>query len=134
MIRASVNLTFAACADDVAGTILLIAKKRAAAMNAFLFVRLRRIGRRIWSLWITRDSAFVCKRLVIVRAIPVTAPFPHVAGHVINTVPIWWKRFHGRNPGVTVFASIFHWKFPLPGVGHPFAAGAKFVAPHIHLS
>jgi len=43
MIRAGVDFAFAAGTDDVARAIVFIAKKRAAAMNAFLLVRLSRI-------------------------------------------------------------------------------------------
>ena len=43
MIRAGVDFAFAARADDVARTILIVAKKRAAAMDALLLVRLGRI-------------------------------------------------------------------------------------------
>ena len=45
MVGAGVDFAFAARADDVARTILLIAKKRAAAMDAFLLVRLSWIKR-----------------------------------------------------------------------------------------
>ena len=83
MIGARVDFAFAACADDVAGTILLIAKKRAAPMDALLLVRLSWIKRRIRPLWIARDSAFAGERLVVIRAIPVAAPFPNVTGYVV---------------------------------------------------
>ena len=39
MIRASVDFAFAACADDVTRTILIVAKKRAAAVDALFLVR-----------------------------------------------------------------------------------------------
>ena len=39
MIRASVDLAFAARADDVARAILFVAKKRAPAMDALFLVR-----------------------------------------------------------------------------------------------
>src|SRR6266436_1856086 len=104
MIRARVKFAFAACADDVAGTILLIAKKRAAPMDPFLLVRLSRIKRRIGSLWIARDFAFVGEHLVVIGAIPVAAPFPNVAGHVVKPVAIGRKRFHLGDAYVTVFA------------------------------
>src|SRR6478672_7159571 len=100
-------------------------------MDALLLVRLRWIQWRIWPLRIARDSAFVCERFIVIRAIPIAAPFPYVAGHVVKTVAILRKRFHRCDAGVTVFARILHWKFSLPRVGHPFAAGTKFIAPSI---
>src|SRR5206468_9661133 len=94
MIGARVDFALAACADDVAGTILLIAKKRAAPMDALLLVRLSRIKCRIRPLWIARDSAFAGERLVVIRAIPITAPFPNVAGYVVEPIAIRRKRIH----------------------------------------
>ena len=43
MIGAGVDFAFAARADDVARTVLIVAKKRAAAMDALFLVRLGRI-------------------------------------------------------------------------------------------
>ena len=83
---------------------------------------------------VARHSAFVRQRLVVIRAIPIAAPFPYVAGHVVKTVAIWRKRFHRCDAFVTVFARILHWKFSLPRVGHPLAAGTKIIAPDICLS
>src|SRR6266704_1811544 len=74
MIRAGVDLAFAARADDVARAILVVAKKRAAAMHALLLVRLRRIKWGIRTLRIVRDTAFVRKLLVVIRAIPIATP------------------------------------------------------------
>ena len=88
MIGTGVDFAFAACADDIAGTILLVAKERAAAMNAFLFVRLSGIEWCVRSLRIVRDAAFIRYCLVVTRAIPIAAPFPNVAGHVVKAVAI----------------------------------------------
>src|SRR5437764_5441625 len=114
MIGARVDFPFAAGTDDIAGTILLVAKERTAAMNAFLLVGLRGIVWRVRSLRIVRNSTFVCEHLVIIRPIPIGAPFPNVAGHVVKAVTIWRKRFHRGDAGETVFACIFRGKFSLP--------------------
>src|SRR5882724_4682140 len=103
-------------------------------MHALLLVRLGGIERRIGTLWIARDSTFVGQGLVIIGTIPIAAPFPDIALHVVQTVAIRWKRFHRRNAGIPIFNRVFHWKFSLPGIGHPFPTGAKFVAPHVSLS
>src|SRR6476659_7719592 len=119
MVRPSVHFAFAARADDVPRAILLIAKKRAAAMDSLLLVRLIGIQWRLGPLRIARHSAFVYERFIVIRPIPVGAPFPNVPGHVVKAVAIWRERFHRRDAFVTVFACIFHWKFSLPRVGHP---------------
>src|SRR5215471_8189387 len=82
MICAGVDFPFSAGADDVARAILLIAKKRPAPMDSLLLVRFSRIKWRVWALRIARHSALVCKCPVVIRTIPIAAPFPHVSGHI----------------------------------------------------
>src|SRR5947199_9167022 len=130
MICAGVDLTFAACADNVAGTILLIAKKRAAAMDALLLIRLSRIKCRIRPLWIARYSAFVGEYLLVIRAIPIAAPFPNVAGYVVEPIAVTGDRFHRGDGSESVFGCIFHSKCALPRVGHPSPTGTQFTAPY----
>src|ERR1041385_8679351 len=103
-------------------------------MNTFLFVRLSGIECCVWSLRIVRDAALIRYCLVVIRAIPVAAPFPNIPGHIVQAVTIWRKGFHWGNADETVFASIFHRKFSLPRVGHPFSLGTKFIAPDICLA
>src|SRR6266513_615235 len=103
-------------------------------MNSLFLVRLGRIEWRGRALRIVRYAAFVRQRLVVIGAIPIAAPFPDVARHVVKTETVWWKRFHWRNTCITVFARIFHRKFSLPGVRHPFPAGSKFITPHVLFS
>src|SRR5204862_6462933 len=105
-----------------------------AAMDAFLLVRLSRIKWWVRPLSVARQSALFGQRLVVIWPIPIAAPFPYVAGQLVKPIAIRWKRFHRRDSGVTVFARIFHRKFSLPRVGHPFAVGPEFIAPHVHLS
>src|SRR5438874_4009651 len=131
MIGAGVHLAFAACAHDVARAVLVVAKKRAAAMHALLLVRLSWIKWRIGASRIVRYAPFVRQRLVIIGAIPIAAPFPHVAGHVVKAVTVRRKRFDRRNAGIPIVNRVFHWKFSLPGVRHPFPTGTKFIAPDI---
>src|SRR5689334_3204047 len=134
MIRPGVDFAFTAGADDIARTILLVAKKRSAAMHPFLLVRLRGVERRLRSLWVSRDPAFVHKCLVIIGTIPIAAPFPHVSSHVVQAIAVWWKGFHRRDAGITVFACIFHRECSLPRVSHPFAAGSQFITPNVGFS
>jgi hypothetical protein len=60
MVGAGVDFTFAPRADDIARAILVVTQKRAAAMHALLFVRLRRIERRIGTLRIDDGPASLC--------------------------------------------------------------------------
>src|SRR5947208_16736395 len=110
MVGPSVHFAFAACADNVARTILLIAKKRAAAMDALFLVRFSWIKWQVWPLRVARNSAFVGNRLIVIWPIPIAAPFPNVSGHVVKPIAVRWKRFHRRDAGVTVLACILHWK------------------------
>ena len=52
MVGAGVDLAFAARADDVTRTVLVVAKKRAATVHALFLVRLGRIEWRVRSLGI----------------------------------------------------------------------------------
>jgi hypothetical protein len=134
MIRARVHFAFPASADDIPRTILVVAKKRAAAMNALLLIRFGGIERQIGTLRIYGDAAFVGESLVIIGPIPIAAPLPNVFGHVVKAISIRWKTFHWRDPSETIFAGIFDRKFSLSGVCHPFAVRPKFVSPNVGFS
>jgi len=56
VVGAGVEFAFAARANDVARAMLIVAKKRIAAMHALFPVRLGWIERRIGSAWIRRDA------------------------------------------------------------------------------
>src|SRR5438874_13722277 len=82
-------------------------------MHPLFLIRLGRIKWRIRTLGIVRNAAFVRESLVVVRTIPIAAPFPDIAGHVVRTVAIRRKRFHRRDAGVSIFNRVFHWKFSM---------------------
>jgi hypothetical protein len=54
------------------------------AFAVLLLVRLSWIKSRVRPLRVARDSTFICERLVVIRAIPIAASFPNVAGHVVK--------------------------------------------------
>ena len=85
-------------------------------------------------MWVDRNTALLGQNLVIVRPVPIAAPFPDVAGHVVETITVGRKALDRCNSGKPVFARIFHWKFSLPGVGHPFPVRPEFVSPDICFS
>src|SRR5947207_4936706 len=100
-------------------------------MHALLLVRLGRIEWGVGTSRIVRDAALVGQGLVVIGAIPIAAPLPNVAGHVVKAVTIRRKRFYGCNADIPIFGHVFHWKFSLPSVRHPFSTGPKFVAPYV---
>ena len=66
MIGASVDFAFAASADDVTRTILIVAKKRAAAVHALFLVRLGRIEWRVRSFGIDCQATRFAELRIIV--------------------------------------------------------------------
>src|SRR5437773_10222639 len=103
-------------------------------MNFLLLVRLGWIEWCVRSLGIAHYAASLGELRVVIRTIPVAAPLPDVAGHVVKAVTIRWKFRDRCDAGVAIFARVFHREFSLPGIGHPFPAGAKFVAPCIRFA
>ena len=83
---------------------------------------------------VNRDTAFFGQSLVIVGPVPIAAPFPGVASHVVKTITVGRKTFDRCDSGKPVFPDIFHRKFSLPGVGHPFPVRPKLVAPNVRFS
>ena len=73
----------------IAGAVNVAAQVRPAAHDAFLHAGFVRIVAVFWSGWIFRRALGE-----IIRVIPIGAPFPDVAGPVVQAEAIWWK---GRN-------------------------------------
>src|SRR6266567_9614710 len=71
---------------------------------------------------------------VIVGQIPIGAPLPDIACHIIKAVAVWRERGHWRGPSEAVFQGVLCREAALPGVGFPFAAGLLFLAPNVGLS
>src|SRR6185436_9584205 len=61
--------------------------------------------------------------------IPVGGPLPHVAGHVVQAVPVRRKRTDRCRPLEAVFEQVLPGKCALPVVGHRLPAGHVLVAP-----
>src|SRR6266404_2831771 len=103
-------------------------------MDTLFLVRLRRVE------WCFRSFGIDCQATpfgelrIIVWPVPIAAPFPNVAGHVVKAVTIGGKFRDRCDPGVAIFASVFHREFALPGVGHPFSVWMKIVAPRVSLA
>src|SRR5439155_17470164 len=71
---------------------------------------------------------------VIIRSIPIAAPFPDVARHVVKPITVGRETCDRRRPAETVGSSIFVWKPTLPNVRRPFSVGRLLVAPNIPLA
>src|SRR6266699_3962272 len=71
---------------------------------------------------------------VIVGQIPIGAPLPDVACHIIKAVAVMRERGHWRGSSETVFQGVLCREAALPDVGLPFAAGLLVLAPNVGLS
>src|SRR5271166_6182693 len=134
MIGARIDLTFAARAHHIAGAILVGAKKRTAFLNALFLCRLGWIEWHFRALRVARDVADLGKLFEIIGAIPVAAPLPDVAGHVVEAVAISREGAHWRNAGETILAGILDRELSLVGVRHELPARLEFIAPRIELA
>src|SRR6266487_2944379 len=75
-------------------------------MNFLLLVRLGWVERRIWPVRIHCDAASLGELRVVIRTIPIAAPLPDVAGHVVKAVTIR-RKFRDRcDAGVAIFARV----------------------------
>src|SRR5271166_6034043 len=106
MIGARIDLTFAASAHHIAGAILVGAKKRPAFLNTLFLCRLGWIECHFRALRVSRDVAGLSKLFEIIGAIPVAAPLPDVAGHVVEAVAICRESAHRRNAREAVLAGV----------------------------
>src|SRR6185436_12867551 len=64
-----------------------------------------------------------------VLLIPVGRPLPDVAGHLVQTVAVRWKRSDRGGPFVAVDTQVLPRKLPLPGIGHRLTPGRELLAP-----
>lgn len=79
-------------------------------------------------LGIVRDTAGVGERLIVIRPIPIAAPLPDVAGHVVKTVAVGRKRTDRRRADKAIFKAISLWEMSLKRVYHPLASRPELVA------
>src|SRR5262249_9108165 len=128
---AGADLARLPAAGAVAGTVHVGTQVRPAAQHAHQLAPAVRVvagsrTRGIAHLLTPHDAAAGLR--------PLGAPLPGVAGHVVQPVSVGRVRFHRRQAGVAVLAAVAAGKLALPGVGHPLAAGAQFVAPVVALA
>ncbi len=103
-------------------------------MDALFLRRLGGIEGSFRTLRISRHAASIGKLLEIVRAIPIAAPLPDVARHVVEAVAVCGKRFHRSDSSKSIFAGVLHRKLSLVGICHELPAGLELIAPCIELA
>ena len=136
MVAAGPDFAFAARADHVTSTIQVRAEKRPASMYTPWFIRLTRVKAGNRALRVTRHTPLYRQRRVSVGAVPIAAPLPHVAGHIVEAVTIRRILRDGCKALKTVFAlvAILHGEIALINVRLPLAAGLQLVAPRIRFA
>ena len=77
----------------------------------------------------SRDAASLRGIRLMLWRIPVCRPFPDVADHVVEAVPIWRECGDGRRTLEAIGIDILPRKFTLPGIGHVTPGGREFIAP-----
>src|SRR5439155_20865086 len=88
MVRPGSDLSLAPRADHVARTVLIRAKERAAAHGTLWLGGLARCERVLGPLGLAGDTACRSQLLGVIGPIPTTDPLSHVAGHVVQPVPV----------------------------------------------
>src|SRR5262245_22919684 len=122
MITSSAGFALATSSHHIAGAILIRAKKGATAMHAFLLVRFGGVEGRVRTGWIADKMARLSQSRVIVRAIPIVAPFPDIPGHVVETITVRGKLPDRCNAGEAIGTGVLNGEDALVDVGHPLAA------------
>src|SRR5262249_30363281 len=108
---AAVRGSLAAAPGKVAHAIQVAAQERSAALNPFLDPRLHRIVTVVWAFRVALES-----RPVGVGPVPVGAPFPDVAGHVVQPVTVGRKRLDRGRPAEAVLERVLVRETPLPDI------------------
>src|SRR5437763_177010 len=103
MIRSRVGCAFPASADFVGRAVLIGAQIRAAAHDALGNAGLAGIIAVTGPLWISRRLFGGCQFGVIIGAVPIGAPLPDIAGHVVEAKTIGRKGANGSIGAIAVF-------------------------------
>ena len=90
------------------------------------FAGIERVGR---SLRVAGDAADRRQLPVVVRAIPIADPLPHVAGDVMEPVAVRGELRHWRESRERIRAGIVIGKVTLMAVGHPPIRDLERIAP-----
>src|SRR2546430_5270988 len=110
----------------MAGAVRVAAKVRPAPQNFFRNARFVRIEAFSRAFGILRRTAGV-----VVRPIPIVAPLPNVASHVIKPVAVGRETGNRRGSAETIGLSVFIWETALPDVRLPSSVGRLRLAPNV---
>src|SRR5687767_3786336 len=113
---ATCHLRFAAATHQVARAILIGAQIRTTFEDTLGGAGLLRIEAVGGALRVSRHLGGGGKRTVIVGPVPIGAPLPDVAAHVMQSEPVGWKGLDRRGAGVPVFPAVGRRKLALPRV------------------
>ena len=135
MIAPGIDGTLTARADHVARAILIGAQIRTAALHAFRHARFLRIEtfRFGGATRINHDTASrrTLRERISIRSVPIGAPFPRIARHIVEAVRVSRKRSHRRDPAKAIVLGIFVRESAFPNVGHPTAVDREIVTPRV---
>src|SRR5690606_15348497 len=126
VITSATNFPFPPTASDITFAILFVAKKGSTALHTFYRSRFHGIVAIRRTCWIFRRTAFI-----IIRAVVVRTPFPHIAIHIIQAPWIGLIGLHGGRAFIPIFSFILYRETSLVYVGHPLTPGLELVAPII---
>src|SRR5262245_43187097 len=111
----------------IARAIAVVAEERAATMGPQPLEWPRRVGAVLGSCRID-DESETGPLSIELAPIPVGAPLPDIAGHVIKPVAVGWERPDGSRPDEAVTGRVEAGELALPDVGEDAGVGRPFVA------
>src|SRR5262249_43549040 len=83
VIRPSVDFAFATGPDNKTAAVLTGERKGAPALASLMFVGLGRVEGCLGTARVVRHATGLGQLLIVIRAIPVAAPSPNIARHVV---------------------------------------------------
>lgn len=89
MIACRTDFAFASRADHVSSAVSIAAQERSTSVDPFLLVGFHGIKTIRWALGVPSDLAAGVESRVVIVSVPIAAPFPHVATHVVKSKGVW---------------------------------------------
>src|SRR5262245_23770226 len=121
-------------ARAVAGTVAVVTEKGTAALHALGLERATGVVGFVRPGGVDDGDVPQPPAQVQLAVVPVAAPFPGVAGHVIKAVAVRRVGFHRRGPLVAVLGGVAPGELTLPDVALRLLLGKRLVAPDVLLA